>query len=47
MYGCIKQASIHLTTSGDRPVYQTLNSGQDDKLSAPDGAIIEKWLKPD
>jgi hypothetical protein len=47
MYGCIIQASIHFTTRSGRPVCQTLDSGQDDKLSAPDGAVIEIWLKPD
>jgi len=44
MYGCLKQASIHLITRSDRPI---LSDGQDDKLLAPDGATITIWLKPD
>lgn len=35
MYGSVKQASIHLIAHSDRPVCQTLDSGQDDRLTAP------------
>jgi hypothetical protein len=47
MYRFVKQASIHLITSSDRRACQTLDGGQYDKLPAPDGAMIEIWLKSD